>query len=99
MNYTITFRVEARDEYKEAVAYYDEISLDAGDKFITSIDIVLKRLSILPFSAPKVAHEIRKAVIKNYPYIILYIVLDNKIEVLSVFNTHQDPKKWIENYG
>lgn len=98
MSYTIKFRSEARDDYKEAIAYYDSFSNQIGDKFIATIDIVLDRLKIFPFSYPILEQEVRKAVVPNYPYVLLYFIETTTITIISVFNTKQNPTKWLERY-
>ena len=39
-------------------------------------------------------NKVRAFVVNRFPYLILYIVAADNIDVISVFNTHQHPKWW-----
>jgi plasmid stabilization system protein ParE len=37
---------------------------------------------------------VRAFVVDRFPYLVLYVVNGNDIDVISVFNTNQHPRRW-----
>jgi len=43
--------------------------------------------------------KLRAFVLDRFPYLVLYVVEKEDINVLSVFNTSRDPKIWKKRFG
>ena len=94
MTYTIRFRPEAKDDYRKTVIYYNSFSKETSKRFVEQVDNVLNRIANMPFSSPVLKNDVRKAVVKGFPYVVLYIVGDTNITIIAISNTYQNPKKW-----
>lgn len=92
MTYELILQEEASLEILEAYIYYEDAQKGLGEKFMKNLDKYLRRIQNNPkhFQLKK---NYREAFIQKFPYLIVFDIIDYKIIVLSVFNTHQNPIK------
>ena len=90
----MVFRSEAEQEFEYAHDYYNSIRRELGLQFLTQVEIVLTRISLHPQIHQVVFEDIRKGVVKRFPYCVFYRAHPDRIEVISVFDARQDPKLW-----
>ncbi|MCB0581491.1 MAG: type II toxin-antitoxin system RelE/ParE family toxin [Phaeodactylibacter sp.] len=91
---TLRFHDLAREEVRDAYQYYESKRPGLGDEFLEEIDKVIQRTLDSPEIYPVEFGEARKGVVRKFPYIIIYTVLDQSIFIVSVFNTDQDTSAW-----
>lgn len=92
MIYELIIQEEASLEILEAYIYYENAQKGLGEKFMKQLNKYFLRIQ----SHPKhfeIKKYYREAFIKKFPYLIVFDIIDNKIIILSVFNTHQNPTK------
>ena len=97
MSYTIRFSQLASDDLTEILGWYKEQNVEGLHKrFIEALSIVLKRLENNPQANPIVHNNVRQALLKKFPYKILYTFDNALVEVLIIAVIHQkrDPKIW-----
>ncbi len=97
MTYTIRFSQLASDDLTEVLGWYKEQNAEGLHKrFIEALSQVLKRLENNPESNPIVHKNVRQALLKKFPYKILYTFDNAIVEVLVIAVIHQkrDPKIW-----
>lgn len=95
MTYTIRFSQLASDDLTEVLGWYKEQNAEGLHKrFIEALSQVLKRLENNPESNPIVHKNVRQALLKKFPYKILYTFDNAIVEVLVIAVIHQkrDPK-------
>ena len=54
----------------------------------------MERVRNNPMSSPKVHGEIRRALLRRFPYGVFYVIRESEVGVLGVFHGHRDPKTW-----
>ena len=91
---TILLRPEAEAEVEEAYHWYEQRREGLGAGFLLCVEEVLEKISRDSESYPMVHKDIRRALIRRFPYGIFYIVEDQNIAVLAVFHGRRDPKQW-----
>lgn len=92
MIYELIIQEEASLEILEAYIYYENAQKGLGEKFIKQLNKYFLRIQ----SHPKhfeIKKNYREAFVQKFPYLIIFDIIDNKIIILSVFNTHQNPTK------
>ena len=92
MTYELIIQEEASLEILEAYIYYENAQKGLGEKFMKQLDKYFYRIQ----SHPKhfqIKKNYREAFISKFAYLIVFDIIDDKIIVLSVFNTHQNPEK------
>jgi len=94
MDYALVFRPEVRDEISEAYNWYEKQKLSLGDEFLDCVDKILNRICLMPESYAIVYRDIRRAVVKRFPYAIYYRVVSSRVIVIAIFHSRRDPKSW-----
>lgn len=80
-------------ETNDAYLFYERASVGLGERFLESLEDVYKNLSLNPqyYGYLNKAKDIRDVKIKNFPFVIIFKIVNDKVFVLSVFNTGRDP--------
>lgn len=95
MKYVLVFRPEVRDDLSDAYDWYDERQqAGLGDDFIDCVDNLLNRICIMPESYAIVYRDVRRAVIKRFPYAVYYRVISSRVVVTAIFHGRRDLKSW-----
>ena len=94
MNYKVEIKEEALQDILEAAQWYEDKKEKLGQRFTENIHTHLKYLEFLPFSHQYKFNENRELLIKDFPYVIVYRIVDNNtVIVLAVANCKQHPSK------
>jgi len=94
MSLPVRFLPEARDEYDSAADYYEQQQAGLGVDFIARVREVLQRTSANPKLHGTVYQDVRKGVVRRFPYIVLYREEAGEIIVIAVFHTARNPAIW-----
>lgn len=90
----IVFRKAAREEFDEAADWYERQRYGLGDIFTQAIQQRIQHIAAQPTQHAVVLRDIRKSVVKGFPYCIYYRVKGSDLIVLSVFHTSRNPIIW-----
>jgi len=85
-------RAKAEIDFYDIPDWYTEISIDLGIKFYREIDESLEIISTNPKIGTVYNKEIRKYVLKDFPYILFYVEEVNEIIILAIFHGLRNPK-------
>jgi toxin ParE1/3/4 len=94
MNREFIVRPLARLDVLEAIEWYSERSREIGAEFVRVLDAAFESIRQNPAQFPEVDGPIRKAVLRPFPYTVLFTADETEIVVLSVFHVRRDPKHW-----
>ncbi|MCY1663682.1 MULTISPECIES: type II toxin-antitoxin system RelE/ParE family toxin [Chryseobacterium] len=92
MIYELIIQEEAGLEILEAYIYYENAQKGLGEKFMKQLNKYFVRIQNHPKHF-EIKKNYREAFVQKFPYLIIFDIIDNKIIILSVFNTHQNPTK------
>lgn len=95
----IRFSSDADAELAEARQWYAHQREDLDLEFMDSVDEALTRVVRNPHSYPIVYRNLRRAVVRRFPFAILYDVTDDEIQTLPVFHSRRDPEDWRSRVG
>ena len=87
----IIFDPEARAEFEEAVAYYEDREPGLGDRFEAEVDATFRRILADPELFRLVGPTVRKAKVPIFPYNIYFHLETGFIGVVSVFHGKRSP--------
>jgi plasmid stabilization system protein ParE len=90
----LRFRPEARLDIREARAWYEEKASGLGSEFARAVDGAATGILRFPKAFPTVHGQVRKAVLRRFPYSLLFIVESDDIVVLGCFHHRRDPRTW-----
>jgi len=88
------FRPEARDELLEAQAWYERRATGLGAAFGRAVEAAVESLQRTPQQYPVVHRDIRRVLLRRFPYAIFYRAADDEIIVLAVLHLARDPARW-----
>ena len=87
----VIFSEFAVKELSEAYSFYELEIEGLGEKFTDEIIISTKRISKFPEAFPILKNEVRKCVIRKFPYNLFYSIEKDFILILSVAHQHRKP--------
>jgi plasmid stabilization system protein ParE len=87
-------RPEAESELLDAIDWYEARSPGLGSELLRCIDACFQRVLRNPELYPVVHRGIRMAIVRRFPYLVLYRLGDESISVIAVFHAKRDPKIW-----
>ena len=85
------FRPEARDELREAQRWYEERAPGLGARFALAVEAAVEALVQAPQRYPIVHREVRRVLLRRFPYAVFYRATEKEIVVLAVFHLARDP--------
>jgi plasmid stabilization system protein ParE len=94
MSLPVVLRAEAEAEFDEAFDFYDGRRAGLGTEFAAEVQKVFDRLAANPLIHQEVFADIRKAVVRRFPYCVYYRPHADRVEVIAVFHTSRDPSIW-----
>jgi len=95
MSYEIIVRPEAAREVQEAFDWYEEKNEGLGLEFLRAADACMAGVQRNPLASPVTYQEVRRALLRKFPYAIFYMVKEERIIVLACFHAKRDPIDWI----
>ena len=94
MDYDLVIRPEARLDLLDAFYWYQEQRAGLGLDFKLCVDDALSKLQKHPSFYKKVHLDIRRIIIKRFPFGIFYIISNKQIIILAVLHARRDPENW-----
>jgi plasmid stabilization system protein ParE len=91
---SVVLRDEALSEFDESFDYSEGRRQGLGADFVLRVQQVFDRISSNPEMHSVVFADIRRAVVKRFPYTVYYRARPDRVEVVAVFNNRRDPSIW-----
>jgi plasmid stabilization system protein ParE len=92
----IEFTEPASIELDDAFEYYELQLPDLGKKFFNEILETIELISQFPKLFAHNSKHTRKAVLRKFPYNLIYSVYKNKIFIIAVAHQNRAPEYWID---
>jgi toxin ParE1/3/4 len=83
----IVFRTSANAQLVAAKTWHDQQCHGLGDEFARSLESAINRVARNPFAAPVVHDNVRRVLLKRFPYSVFYIADDDNLLVPSCLHT------------
>lgn len=90
------FEVHARQEFRDAIDYYDSLNSRLGDKFREEVERLISLLLKFPNAWPELSLSTRRCRAKRFPYALIYRVKDDTIEIVAVMHLSREPNYWVD---
>ncbi len=94
MSRRLVIRTEAEAELLEAFRWYEQQQAGLGEELLECVETTLAQIQDSPERYGAVQGEIRRALVRRFPYGVFYLVRRDAIVVLAVFHASRDPKRW-----
>lgn len=91
---SLIIRPGAEIDIIQAHDWYNLQLSGLGKKFVEEIDKAFERILSNPELYPKSYKNLRKAVVRKFPFCVFYSVVKNNVLVFAVFHAKRNPKSW-----
>jgi plasmid stabilization system protein ParE len=92
--YPVIFTQAARAELIGAQDWYEGEVPGLGRQFREAIDALVARMCANPKQFPVVFKSVRRALLRRFPYSLLFVVEGEEIIIVACFHASRDPAKW-----
>jgi plasmid stabilization system protein ParE len=87
-------RREAETDVASAWAWYESRRAGLGEDFLLCLDAALGRVLRAPEAFPYVHRDIRRVLVRRFPYAVFYLTEPSRIVVLAVLHCHRESEIW-----
>lgn len=94
MSPRLVFRPEAQAELAEAHDWYERQRPGLGAAFSAAVDAALASIIERPLAYPRVRGEMRRAILRRFPYGVFFRLIDDEIVVLGIVHGRRHPPTW-----
>ncbi len=94
MKFSIHFRPEAEQDIEEAAKWYEQQRAGLGYDFLQEVEKTAQRVSENMMGFEKVHKNLRRAVIKRFPFNLFYLYEQKTVIIIAVIHGSRHPKKW-----
>ncbi|MFA5832372.1 MAG: type II toxin-antitoxin system RelE/ParE family toxin [Bacteroidota bacterium] len=81
-------------ELNDAIDFYESKVKGLGLTFLAEVERATKFIQQFPEASPQILNVIRKKVIRNFPYSIMYSIVGDSVRILSVAHQKRRPYYW-----
>jgi plasmid stabilization system protein ParE len=92
----IVFRPEAETELAEAAEWYEARAAGLGTEFLRALDAAIASIERQPKGYAIVFKNVRRALLRRFPYNVIYSASDDEILIVACIHGRRDPKRWQE---
>ena len=94
MTRRLVFRPEAESELAEALDWYETRGRGLGAEFLRALDAAIAVLQRHPTLYPVVFGAARRAVLRRFPYSLIYVIDNEDIVIAACIHSRRDPRRW-----
>ena len=73
---------------------YESQQAGLGDEFLDCVDEMLNRICQMLESYAVVYRDVRRAVVRRFPYAVYYRIVSSRVIVTAIFHSRRNPKSW-----
>lgn len=95
MSLPVVSRPQVEEELMDAAAWYDARREGLGDDFLICVEAAIARVSRDPESCALVHGEVRRVLVRRFPYCVYYKVEAEVLLVLAVGHERRKPAYWV----
>jgi plasmid stabilization system protein ParE len=86
--------LEVKQDIAEAYLWYQSQRPGLGEEFLRSVEDCLDTIQRRPKLSAPVYQDYRRALVRRFPYFVVYEFEKATVTIYSVIHTARDPAKW-----
>ena len=94
MTRRVIFRPQAETESLEARDWYEARHAGLGHEFAKDVDRAIGMISDSPGVFARVHGDVRRMMLKRFPYAIYFRAVRDEILILAVMHGRRHPRRW-----
>ncbi len=87
-------REAAQEDIREAFNWYENQAPGLGTEFLSCLDACLALVGRQPEVFPEVHRQARMALLRRFPYLVMYRVTPDLISIIAVMHGSRHPRRW-----
>jgi plasmid stabilization system protein ParE len=91
----VVFLNEAEQELLEAALFYEKQARGLGKNFMEEVYQSIEHIVNFPLNSQKLTDDIRRKLLKRYPFGVLYRIDSETIVIIAVMNLKRKPFYWL----
>lgn len=92
MPYAVRYKLAAAAEVEAEIDWYAQPGIDQASAFVKDLERTESHLQTQPALYQQVEGEIRRAVLRRFPYSLFYVIEQNYVIVLACMHQRQKPR-------
>jgi plasmid stabilization system protein ParE len=81
-------------DIQAAAVWYEDQQSGLGLRLLDELDLVFRRIQDNPLQFPRQEGEVRRALLRHFPYGVYFLAESEEIKVLAVLHLHRQPDVW-----
>ena len=94
MSVPVILRPAAESDIEEAHDEFEQVQPGLGKRFVARVRDALARIEAMPEMYGVVWQDVRAARLRRFRYLVYYVVLADRVEVLAVMHGARDAPAW-----
>lgn len=92
--YHLIVKEEAKEEISDAYKWYEDKQIGLGERLLDELDDCFSSIKKNPKQFIKTHKEMRQAILKIFPFVIIYEIEKELVIVYAIFHTSRNPEIW-----
>jgi toxin ParE1/3/4 len=94
VNKKVSFHEPAEFELNDAIVFFEIEREGLGLRFLSAVEAAVANIQEHPQASPVIIQDVRRKVLRRFPYSILYSIKPDRIRILAVANQKRRPFYW-----
>jgi plasmid stabilization system protein ParE len=90
----VLFTPAARADLVDTVTWYEARAPEMVPQFLDAVRTVMQRIADNPKQFPPSLHETRRALLRRFPYLVIFREAYGVVYVVANFHTNRNPRIW-----
>ena len=99
MTFDLRLFPEAEQDLLDAATWYEGQRQGLGHEFLDEILRAFADIADTPLMYPEVHRDIRRALLRRFPFGVFFRIESRSITVLAVMHASRDPRRWKSRSG
>jgi len=92
----VRFHRLAARELNSTARFYEAASKGLGARFLDAVESCVAQVTEFPASGEVATAEIRRKLVRGFPFAVVYRQLPDEIRILAIMNLKRRPMYWVE---
>ena len=94
MRRQLGFTPAASADIADAYEWYEAQRPGLGEDFRGELTVAFTLLAEFSETGPAVHRDLRRVLVRRFPYAVYYRIADSAVEVRGCLHLHRDPRAW-----
>jgi len=94
VTHRLVYRPKALEEVAQAAQWYEERRIGLSAEFLRALDAAVASVQNGPPHYPVIRGGMRRALLRHFPYSLIFSVLQDEIVIFGCVHWRQSPRRW-----